>query len=246
MARVKRSLTAKEWQALPADKQDMYTQDGDKYLLDDDGAEALKSALDRALEREKELKASLAAFDGIDPSKHKELVEAATKLQRQRDLDEKNFDKVLGEEREKMGKEVAMREQRIARLQASLERALVDAEATREIAAQGGNPTLLLPAMRPAIKVREIGEQHIAVVLDPKGEPRLKPDARSTDDFLPIRDYVAELKGNVEYAGAFKGTGSSGSQSSLLPAPSRDKSQEARLDAIVAAIEAGATVAPRP
>lgn len=224
------------------DDQKHYVEKGGRWYLDTDEASELSNALTKTREENQALKTRVASFEGIDPDEHKRLKAEREAATRQRDLDSGNWNKVLGEERTKAEREIAVRESRIEKLTGTLREALVDNAATRAITDADGNVTLLLPLVTKRVQLREVGDRQVAVVLNDKNEPRLREGAKGAEDFMPISEFVAELRNDKTYAGAFKGTGASGSQVRNLPAvpvDPRRASQRQQLESIQADIAAG-------
>lgn len=102
--------------------------------------------------------------------------------------------------------EVQERDQRIQRLQASLENKLIMGEASAAIAEAKGVPSLLLPHVKQFTKVVEEDGEFVAIVTNAKGEPRV--NARG--EYLTIKDLVAEWRDSETYSRAFDASGVGG------------------------------------
>jgi Txe/YoeB family toxin of Txe-Axe toxin-antitoxin module len=102
---------------------------------------------------------------------------------------------------------IAAKDAEIAGMRASLERHLIVAQATAEIAAAKGEPELLLPVVQRFMKVNEENGNYSTQIVDAKGDPRV--DAKGNP--LSLSALMAELKANEKYGRAFEGSGSSGS-----------------------------------
>jgi hypothetical protein len=88
---------------------------------------------------------------------------------------------------------------------------LYDVLATREIEAAlteaGGSATLMLPHIKPFVKVVEDGGDFVARVVDAKGEPRIA-DSKGTPMTIP--QLVEVFKADKQYATAFAASDASG------------------------------------
>jgi len=176
-----------------------------------DDTTALKNAVGHVRAERDMIRDKLKKFDGFDPEEYKRLQEVRARIEREKDLQRNEFDKQFTEASEQYKTEIKLREEQISRLQTNLQKALIDRQAAIDISAAGGSPDLLLPHIRDRAKVQEVDGQYIAVVLGEDGKPRLKKGATRATDYLPIGEYVEELKDDKRFAGAFAGTGSSGS-----------------------------------
>ena len=95
------------------------------------------------------------------------------------------------------------------RLKKELERHLVDAAATTAINEADGNVKLLIPHVKARVKLTEVDGQYRPSVVGEDGSPRVNGEGNP----LSIKDLVSEMRSDEVYAGAFKGTGQSGSGS---------------------------------
>lgn len=186
-------------------------QDGKFQLRGFEDVTALKNAVghvrsERDLAREK-----LKAFEGFTAEEYQRLKEVEAKVKKEAELQRSEFDRQFTEASEQYKKMISDRDDRIKRMSRDLDSALIERQAAIDINAASGSTELLLPHIRSRAEVREIEGRHIAVILGEDGNPRLKKGANKATDFLPIRDYVEELKEDRRFAGAFSGTGTSGS-----------------------------------
>lgn len=211
MAKLKRFLEVAEHTALSPALRELYTQRGDKFVLDADDAEGLQQSLDAERQAKKALEARLAGFGELTPEQVKKLQEETAKANREKDFSAGNFEKILAEERAKHDKDLELKDGEAARLRGSLQSALIDAEAVRAIAEHGGNPALLLPIIKGRTRLESVGEREVAVVIGDKGGPLLKAGAQKADDYMPISEFVAGMKADKTYAGAFAAGVGSGS-----------------------------------
>jgi hypothetical protein len=171
---------------------------------------ALKNALGHVRAEKELIKDKLKKFDGYDADEYKRLQGVEEKVKKEAELARSDFDKQFTDASEQYKSEIKLRDEKIAKQAEDLERALVDGQAALDIAAAGGSPELLLPHIRDHVKVKEVNGRHRALVIGDDGNPRLKQGATQTTDYLPLSDYVAELKEQKQFAGAFVGTGASG------------------------------------
>lgn len=246
MAKLKRVLEAAEHGALSAALRELYTQRGDKYVLDADDAEGLQQSLDSERQKAKALEATLASFGGLTPEQAKKLQEDTAKANREKDLSAGNFEKILAEEREKHVKDLTLRDKGEERLRTSLEDALINSEAGRAIRDAGGSEALLLPIVKARAKLMTAGDREVAVIIGDKGGPRLKANAKSAEEYMPISEYVSELKADKTYAGAFaagvgSGTGGARNGQSQRLTGGPGKAQADTAAKIATSIREGAT-----
>ena len=174
---------------------------------------ALKNAYGRVKAQLETVETKAKRYEdaGIDPDEFKRLKDMRERLEREKEVQRSEFDKQFTEASEQYKTEIKVRDDQIQKLQANLQRALINEKASIDIAAADGSPDLLLPHIQSRAQVQEVDGRYIAVVLGDDGKPRLKKGAQKATDFLPIREYVEELREDERFAGAFRGTGSSGS-----------------------------------
>jgi hypothetical protein len=181
------------------------------------------AGLKSSLEKERKLKAdfekALKGYEGVDPEEARRLKTEAEqvaldKLKSKGDWEtrEKQLQERLAADLKKhqdqYAGELAKREEREKLLQQSLERHLIEAQATAAIAAAGGVPELLLPHVKSAVKVVEENGQFVARVIDANGQPRI---ANVKGDPYTISHLVEEMKGNQVFGRAFAASGAGGS-----------------------------------
>lgn len=243
MAKLERAIDATKYNSLEPAYKTAYLQQGDKYVLDVDDSPAL-SALESERQARKALEAKLAGYGDLTPEQVKALNDEKAKALREKDFANGNFEKILAEERQKHAKDMELRLEGEKRLKATLEAALIDAEATRAIVENGGNPALLLPIIKTRAKLESVGDREVAVITGDKGGPLLKAGAQKADDYMPISEFVAGMKADKTYAGAFaanvgSGTGRSNGRSTTTP---ESQANQARMNRTIEALKAGATV----
>jgi hypothetical protein len=221
---------------IPEPLQELYTLKDGRYFLDADGVEDVtglknaheseKAARKAAKEESARLAAQLKAFEGIDPAKYKELTDKLAEIDKNKEAAEKEalekkgaWDQLHKQLTEKHSTELAAvqaaldkvtkdKDARIASITGLLETHLVDAQATSAIAAAKGVPELLLPAMKPFIRVVEKDGEFQVVVLDKAGQPRI---ANGKGEPFTIGAFVTELASDPVYARAFEPSGAGGS-----------------------------------
>lgn len=120
----------------------------------------------------------------------------------QANWDKMKADLVAGHQRELL-KHV----DQVGAMQKSLERYLVDAEATTAITETKGSAVLLLPHIRAAVKVINENGNYITRVVDRDGDPR----GDGKGGFMTIKELVAEMRQSEQYGRAFEASGTTGS-----------------------------------
>ncbi len=185
-------------------------EDGRFQLRGFEDVHALKNAIGRIKVERDLLKTEAGKFDGFDAGELERLKEVEAKVKKESELARTDFDKQFTDASEQYKNEIQVRDTRITKLSTDLEKALIDNEATRHIADADGTPDLLLPHVRDVAEIREVNGHHRAVIIGDDGSPRLKVGATKANDFLPLSDYIDELKERPHFAGAFRGSGASG------------------------------------
>jgi len=180
--------------------------------------DGLKSALAKERESVKTAKDALSKFDGIDPDKHRELVEGAEKAEAERQKSQgdwearetklqEGFDTQL---KKIIGERDAAVSERDAKT-SELDGVLRKKEVLKAIAEAKGSVVLLEDVVLKNTKLVEVDGKQVVQVLDDNGAPKLKDGAKNASDFMGIAEYVTSLKDQDGYAGAFEGAGGSGS-----------------------------------
>lgn len=179
----------------------------------------LKSALQKERDAKAAAEKALKVFEGVDAEEARRLKaeaeqSATDKLKNKGDWDtrEKQLKDQLATDLTKrethFQTELKSRDERIVKLQSSLEKSLIEAQATSAIAAAKGTPELLLPHVMRAVKVVEENGEFVARVLDANGQPRI---ANVKGDPFTIGNLVEEMKANEVFGRAFEATGAGGS-----------------------------------
>lgn len=198
---------------VPEAQRGLYIGREGKFYLDVDSESAeeafaggLKRNRDELREEAKKAKDKLKSYDGIDPEEYKRLKDAAAEAERKKATAEGDFKALEKQLVERHGNELAAKDKQIEKRQKALERRLVDAELTRAIANQKGNPDLLLPYARQFVRVKETDDDFEGFIADEKGNPRIA-DGKATP--MTFDTFVSEML-LPKFPAAFEGTGSSG------------------------------------
>ncbi|HEX9239221.1 MAG TPA: hypothetical protein VF910_01025 [Candidatus Bathyarchaeia archaeon] len=245
MAKIRQKLDRTEWAKLTQDMQSLYVAKGNDYVLDSDDAEELRVAFERTKDDLRKANDKLAALGGIDPAEHQRLKDAATQSARDADIAKGNFQKIIEQDAAAHAEEIKKRDAREKNLIGQLRESLVDGELTRAISAYpGARHKLLMPAAKQKVDLREVGGKLRSVVLDDKGEPRLKQGAKTADEYMEPADLVAEMRNDKEYAGAFPASSGRVTDSrTLQPTPmgGGNATERAQMATIMAEIATGAS-----
>jgi hypothetical protein len=246
MAKARSKLDRADWAKLSQDVQGLYSERDGTFFLDDDGTEELRNSLERQKAENKAAKERLAALGDIDPEEHKRLKQQEAEAKRKADIDKGNYEKILTEERATYTKELEKRDTHAKGLRAQLDEAMIDGELIREISKYpGARHKLLMPALKPQVRLKEFEGKFRAVVVDEKGEPRLKAGAKTADEFMGPADLVTEARNDKELAGAFPASGS-GTKATTVTIPAPGSSTDAAESAKIAEqVRAGANVLSR-
>lgn len=196
---------------IPEAQRTLYKESNGKFVLDVDGYEdpvGLKSALskerDRANAAEKQAKAWAAS--GKTPDEVAALIQSAAQAEADKLGKSGEWDKLKDQMATQQKAELSKKDERILTLTKSLERRLIDADATAAIAAAKGVPALLLPHVRAAVKVIEDGGDFKVQVVDAAGNPRVN----GKGEFLSIADLVSEMRQSDVFGRAFEPSGTTG------------------------------------
>jgi hypothetical protein len=182
-----------------------YTQEELDAILSRE-RDALKANRDEALKEAKRAKEQLRSYEGVDPEEYQKLKRAAEEAERKKAESEGDFKKLETQLVERHKQEMSTATARAAKLQAALEKRLVQAELTKAIAAKRGDADLLLPHAERYVRVRETEEDFVAFVADEHGNP-LVADGQGTPMTF---DQLVEQTLMAKFPNAFEGTGSSG------------------------------------
>lgn len=190
-----------------------YEEKDGKFRLRLDGAEpvedvkGLKSALERERADRKKFAALAKKFEGVDLERYEELQKKAQDAEEREAEKKGQWESLKTQLIEKHGKDIEPLQSRIGSLTKSLEKAMIDAEATRAVAKLDGSTKLLLPHIRSRVRLVEENGQHVVVVVGDDGEPRV---GNGKGDPMTIEDLVKEMRDDPEFGGAFKANGAAG------------------------------------
>lgn len=178
----------------------------------------LKSALGKERAAAKAALEKLQKFADLDP---KAAQEALAKVKEMADWNpEKEVaEKVKAREAQLIGRHEAEKAEMLKatkEMESQLEHNLITAVLTDAITAAGGSPKLLLPHLRQYVHMRKVdGGKYIAEVIDGEGNQRIGDSAGNP---MLMTQLVEENKNDSDFAGGYKGTGSSGSGAGGTPA----------------------------
>lgn len=158
--------------------------------------DALRGKNKQLLDEAKAAKKALRDYDGIDPAEYATLKEAQEHAEEERAKAAGEWDKVKA----KYDKQVEKLQAALADEQKRNQRTHITENALRAIADAGGNRKLLEPVLRDALRCDSDGETYNVY-------------AEVDGSKVSAADYVATLKEDPDYAGAFPGAGTSGSGS---------------------------------
>ena len=196
---------------VPEAQRSLYKESNGKFVLDVDGYEdpaGLKSALQKEREAAKTAAKQVQAWSalGKSPEEIQALVEAHAQAEAEKLGKSGEWDKLKQQMADQHKAELSKKDERIGTLTKSLERRLIDADATAAIAAAKGIPALLLPHVRASVKVIEEDGDFKVQVVDAQGNPRVN----AKGEFLSIADLVGEMRQSDVYGRAFEPTGTTG------------------------------------
>lgn len=191
-----------------------------KYILDVEAVDGLAlenvSGLKTALQKERGERSKLAdmlkKFEGIeDPDAAREALEKYEEVKNwapdkkvEEMLDARTKDLV-----KKHQKEFEKKDNEAKALRQQLEQVLISEAAMKAITAAKGSPTLLLPHVKQAARLREADGKYLVEVIDETGTVKVDNNGNP----MTIQQFVEDLKSSDDFARAFEPSGSSGSGS---------------------------------
>lgn len=204
-------LTVESLDGLSEALSSLYVEREGKYHLDVSGVEdttGLKSALDKERRTARDATRAKDRWErlGKTPEEIEALLQANEQATEDKAAKAGEWDSLKSQLNERHAAELKTRDEANGKMRTTLERYLVSAEATREIAAQKGSPDLLLPHVERQAKVIEEDGEFVVRIIDARGNVRI--DAKG--DPLAIADLVAEMKKNETFGRAFEGSGLTG------------------------------------
>lgn len=171
----------------------------------------LKTALQKErLAKEKAAK-ELKAFDGLDVKEAKEAI-AAKKKYLAFDADEATK-ALIQDTKDQMAKNHATEMLKVTdnskAIESQLKNVLVDNAAVTALQKAGGNIGLLMPHVQKNCRMTRTDDKYIVEILGDDGMVRI---GGSQGEAMTISQLVTEMKGQEDFAAAFAGTGSSGTE----------------------------------
>jgi Skp family chaperone for outer membrane proteins len=215
---------------VPAPLQPLYVKDeatGAFVLPDETFAHVDPAGYQSALDKERAAaKSATKALEpwkvlGDDPAKIQQDLQHLKEELAKKDTTAGQFEKFKTEVGTLHQQELSARDQKILAMQASLETHLVEAEATRELAAAHGSAALLMPQIQRSAKVINENGKYVVRIVDSEGDPRINA---ATGTYMTLSELVSELKGHAEFGKAFDATGQQGS--GMRPGPAGNPRQQ--------------------
>ena len=183
--------------------------DDGKFRLGVEGGEdtgALKRSLELAKKERNDAKALAAKYKDVDADEYTRLKQEHEERELSSATKKGEYEKLKIQLVEKQTTELASRDKREAVLRGGIERYMIDAEATRAIAAAKGEPELLLPIVQRFTRVVEEDGKFELKVVDKNGDPRLGEKG----DPMTFPQLVEELRQDKKFGRAFEASGASG------------------------------------
>jgi hypothetical protein len=156
-----------------------------------------------------------ARYDGIDPDKHREMLEEAKKKAANAAKDEGDWEKREAQIAEEYGEKIKKAEGRADALMKALENELIEKAAIAGISKHTQEVDLLLPHVRRRLQMQEVDGQFRAVVVDEAGDPQFVPSDNDPSQRVAMSlNQLIEQQIKPKFAAAFPGSGGSGAGSS--------------------------------
>ena len=182
----------------------------DGWALED--VAGLKRTLSEERTSRKALEKAVAQFEGIDDAAAAR--EALTQMRAGALKSSKELDEFRKQLEAKVGADLAKKDQAVSALTKQLTEQLVDGAALKAIAEAGGNPKLLMPILRSAVKAEMGTDGTFAVTLHDEQGKQLVSTAAGATGPMGIAEFVSQLRTQPEFKGAFAGSGTGGSGAS--------------------------------
>lgn len=179
-----------------------------------ENVDGLKSALDKERASAREYQKKFATLTertaGFDQDKYNKMLAAEEEHAEAEAMAKGDFEKIKVQMVEKHTENLAAKDKVILSLRGELERHLIDAKCVSAISAADGNVELLMPHVKKFVRlVEQENGEFAAEVIDAAGTKRVNGKGEP----LSVDDLVSEMRAESKFAGVFKGTGSSGSDS---------------------------------
>ncbi len=180
----------------------------DGYMLDN------PTKLQKALEAERaavrELKVSLAGYDGLDAAAARDAIERLKTAPTNEKVDAQVAAAVKRAE-ETWGAKLKDAETKGGAYKSALEREMIDGRISHAVGKHGGRPTLLIPVIRSRVQMVEDGKGGFSVkVLGDDGQPLYSQQTAKSHEPMGLEEFVGSLKNNDDFAAAFAGSGTVG------------------------------------
>lgn len=193
--------------------------DGGKFIVESlpDGwgledVAGMKATLSAERTQRKAAEKSLASYEGIDDAAAAR--EALTQMRAGTLKSSKELEEFRKQLEAKVGADLAKKDQSVAALTKQLREKLVDGEALKAIAEAGGNPKLLMPIVRSAVKAEQGADGTFAVTLTDEQGKELVSSAEGSTRPMTLPEFVQQLRTQADFKAAFAGSGTGGSGSS--------------------------------
>lgn len=200
--------------SIPEGQRDLYVKGADnKFWLDTDYRDEIEKITrnrDEILGEKKGLKSveEMLKETGLKPDQIKQILKERKEAAEKKALEAGEFDKVRQQIVEQHTVELSKRDAREQSLVGTISELMLDNKATEAITKQKGSIKLLLPVVKARSQVKEVDGKFVLVVTDERGTPQVRG---TKSEPMTLDQLVEELKADKEYAGAFDGTGASGS-----------------------------------
>lgn len=197
----------------------------DGHGLEDN--QGLKSALEKERSNVSTLQGQIKNFGDLDPVKAREALATIEKIGKGESTEEvkAQIEAVTNQLTEKHQGELGERDTKIGTLTEQLSTALIDSAATSAIAEAKGNAKLLLPLVKSQVKLQEdtIDGKSVKVVrvMNERGEVRVSPKTNNQGP-MTVGELIEEMSKDKSLAGAFAGSGNSGSHVPGAPGSGND------------------------
>jgi len=139
-----------------------------------------------------------------------EALAAAKSQDGKEDPQKGDIEKLRKQFEEDKRKAIEERDQQLRQMEGTVNKFLVENQASQAITEYDGVPKLLMPHIKEAVSVQKTDNGEYAVrVLDEDGDPRFN----NSGEYMSIKDLVAEMRESEDFGQAFKAKAPSGSGS---------------------------------
>lgn len=173
----------------------------------------MEAALKRANESDKNRRLKLKELEEVlgdtNPEDIRKWREQMAELERKKDVEKGNFDKLRQQMEEQKQREIAERDTKLAAMQETLEKNLIDAALATAMTKYDVNPELsdvFLKYIRPQFKVMQEDGKYVQRVVDESGDPQLN----MYGDYKSVDDVFKELKESEKFGVFFRARHASG------------------------------------